>query len=737
VKRAALLRASAFGWIGSAGVGLGVSSAQPLPAPVAEPVEARAAPPAALPHARGSEDLQAALERYRRPFATAVLFPLGSLFALTGEPQRSLDGQLRAAGELYASALALYRSRSDLLCEGMAQCRLGEVRRKLGEFAAAREAFGAALAAAPQADPSVSACAGAGLARVARDAGELSQARAHADAALARAESIRARAVSHHARAATLASQQALYEVLTDVLMRLHAKDPSAGHAARAFEVSERARTRSLLELLAEGQVDVRRGVDPELLDEERSLRRTLNAKAQAEALSLAAGRTQRAERLGHEADGMLARLAETEARIRIASPQYAALTQPRPLTLAEIRDQVLDAETQLLQYTLGASGGQLWVVSAVRLDAFPLAPRAQIERAVRELRARVAGPPRAGGGDKPAGREAALRELSRLLLAPAAGVLDAARRLLIVAPGALQYVPFACLPLPEQAGRPRTAGRTARAVPAPPTTLVSRFELVSAPSASVIATLRRASAEAQRPSKTAAVFADPVFETTDPRLAKTRHAPGGRAPERAVGRTREASGGRLGRLPFSRREAESIVRLAPAGQAWKATGFDANLEAVARPELAEYRVVHFATHGVLDVRRPELSGVVLSLFDRAGRERDGFLRLHDVYNLKLSADLVVLSGCQTALGKELEGEGLMGLTHGFLYAGARSVLASLWPVDDESTAELMKRFYRAMLKDGRRPADALRTAQLELSGERRWSAPFHWAGFVLQGEWR
>jgi CHAT domain-containing protein len=704
VKRAALLRASACGWIGCAGLGLSLSRAQPLPALVAEPVEVTAS-------------------------------SLRSLFAMAGEPQRSLNGQLRAAGELYASALALYRSRRDPLCEGMAQCRLGEVRRKLGELAAARQAFGAALAAAPHGDPSVSACAEAGLARVARDAGELSRARAHAHSALARAESIRARVVSHHARAATLASQQSLYEVLIDVLMRLHAEDPSAGHAAMAFEVSERARTRSLLELLAEGRLDVRRGVDAELLAAERSLRRRLNAKAQEEAQSLAAGRTQRAERLGREADGMLERLAETEARIRSASPQYAALTQPQPLTLAEIRDQVLDAETQLLQYTLGASGGHLWVVSDVRLDAFPLAPRAQIERAVRELRALVAGPPRAGAGDKFSGVEAALRELSRLLLAPAASVLDA-RRLLIVAPGALQYVPFACLPLPEQAGRPGKAGGTARALTAPPT-LVSRFELVSAPSASVIARLRRASAEAQRPSKTAAVFADPVFETTDPRLAKTRNALRARAPQRALAGVREASGGRLGRLPFSSREAESIVRLAPAGQAWKATGFDANLEAVARPELAEYRVVHFATHGVLDVRRPELSGVVLSLFDRAGRERDGFLRLHDVYNLKLSADLVVLSGCQTALGKELEGEGLLGLTRGFLYAGARSVMASLWPVDDESTAELMKRFYRAMLKEGRRPADALRTAQLELSAERRWSAPFHWAGFVLQGEWR
>ena len=152
---------------------------------------------------------------------------------------------------------------------------------------------------------------------------------------------------------------------------------------------------------------------------------------------------------------------------------------------------------------------------------------------------------------------------------------------------------------------------------------------------------------------------------------------------------------------------------------------------------MGAYRIVHFATHGVLNTQRPALSGLVLSLLDPAGRRQDGFLRLHDVYNLQLAADLVVLSGCQTALGKEVGGEGLVGLTRGFLYAGADRVVASLWQVDDESTAELMKRFYRAMLRDGRRPAEALRAAQLELAADRRWSAPFYWAGFVLQGEWR
>jgi CHAT domain-containing protein len=295
------------------------------------------------------------------------------------------------------------------------------------------------------------------------------------------------------------------------------------------------------------------------------------------------------------------------------------------------------------------------------------------------------------------------------------------------VAPGALQYGPFGALPLDD--------------APA-----LARFEVVSAPSASVIATLRRESGERSRPTRTAALFADPVFEASDPRLLAARP---GKTPatavapappealERALRSAHATTRSALSRLPFSSREADAIAALAPAGQTWKATGFEASRSAVTSQRLADYRVVHFATHGLLNTERPELSGLVLSLLDRAGHKQDGFLRLHDVYNLKLSADLVVLSGCQTALGKELDGEGLLGLTRGFMYAGAPRVVASLWQVDDESTAELMQRFYRGLLKDGRPPAEALRAAQLELAGHPRWSAPFYWAGFVLQGDWR
>jgi CHAT domain-containing protein len=210
----------------------------------------------------------------------------------------------------------------------------------------------------------------------------------------------------------------------------------------------------------------------------------------------------------------------------------------------------------------------------------------------------------------------------------------------------------------------------------------------------------------------------------------------GGWSPEEA----RQEGGGQspsFPRLSSSLREARAISSLVPPDQLFLALGFQASRAAALRPELAQYRNLHFATHGVLDSRRPELSKLVLSLYDERGTPQDGFLRLNDVYNLRLDADLVVLSACQTALGQEVRGEGLIGLTRGFMYAGAARVLASLWSVEDRATADLMGDFYRGMLRQGLSPAAALRKAQLEMAKNPTRKSPYYWAGFSLQGEWR
>jgi CHAT domain-containing protein len=242
-------------------------------------------------------------------------------------------------------------------------------------------------------------------------------------------------------------------------------------------------------------------------------------------------------------------------------------------------------------------------------------------------------------------------------------------------------------------------------------------------------------------PAKSIAIFADPVFESDDPRLPS--------AVRRKVTRYDTAlaesqndfdfgqNGSGLPRLFASREEAKAILALSPTGTSYGALDFDASRERAMSAELRQYRLLHFATHSLLNTARPQFSGIVLSLYDEKGNQRDGFLRLNQIYNLRLSTDLVVLSACSTALGKDVKGEGLIGLTRGFMYAGAQRVIASLWKVDDEATGELMKIFYRNLLKQDMPPSRALHEAQLELQKQARWRSPYYWGAFSVQGDWR
>jgi CHAT domain-containing protein len=301
-------------------------------------------------------------------------------------------------------------------------------------------------------------------------------------------------------------------------------------------------------------------------------------------------------------------------------------------------------------------------------------------------------------------------------------------KRILVVADGALQYLPFAALPDPDGWQQP----------------LVVNHEVVSLPSASTLAVLRRENLARKPVEKTLAILADPVFSLDDSRFSRVPDKPAAavaRDAEQPLDRSLTdvgLAGPRLSRLPGTRREAAGIVSLVPEGDRKQALDFDASRATLMSPDLAQYRIVHLATHGLLNSVHPELSGLVFSLFDRTRTPQDGFLRLNEIYNLKLGADLVVLSACQTGLGKEIRGEGLVGLTRGFMYAGAPRVMASLWKVDDRATAELMKNFYTEMLgKEALRPAAALRAAQIQMRKTKGFEDPYYWAAFTLQGEWR
>jgi CHAT domain-containing protein len=449
-----------------------------------------------------------------------------------------------------------------------------------------------------------------------------------------------------------------------------------------------------------------------------------------------------------------------------LTSPRYAALTQPTSLSLPEIQ-QLLDPDTLLLEYALGDERSYVWAVTRAGLMGAQLPSRTEIEAAARRLYEQVTGPERGRGSAPEAANDGWNAEyaqqaaaLSDMVLGPVASQLGA-KRLLLVADGALQYVPFGALPLPRGQtatgcgpSAPDRAGSPAfGCVVRPPDLcstlrggcpLVVTHELVSLPSASALAVLRLEFAGRQPRPKELAVVADPVFDGEDVRVRRgpgrsvsVSAAPAAGELDRALDAVGlPAFGNRIPRLPFSRQEAERILALLPPGSGFKALDFDAS-RATATTALAEYRMVHFATHALVNSEHPELSGLVLSLVDGRGTPQDGFLRLHDVYNLSLPADLVVLSACRTALGEDVRGEGFVGLTRGFFYAGAARLVASLWKVDDAATAELMTRFYAAMLKDGLAPAAALRRAQVELWSSRRWHAPYYWAAFFLQGEWR
>jgi CHAT domain-containing protein len=437
------------------------------------------------------------------------------------------------------------------------------------------------------------------------------------------------------------------------------------------------------------------------------------------------------------EIQEILKQYQEVEGQIRQVSPGYAALTQPQALSAKEVQQQLLDSDTLLLEYALGEERSYVFAVTHDSIAAFPLPKRTEIEAPARELylllssrtpgeETRKQKPVRA-----PAEYKLALAKLSQMVLGPVADQLNR-KRVLVVSDGALQYIPFAILLTPEN----------------PSVSLLMEHEVVNLPSASVLAVLRQQLSGRKAAPKAVAVLADPVFDIHDDRLRLATKNDKSSPPDsaQASGQSglyqsaREVDPARNGtfpRLPYSRREADAIFSIAKQGNVTESLDFNASKDTAMSPHLRDYRIVHFATHGLLNNEHPELSGLVFSLVDRQGKIQDGFLRLLDIYNLDLNADLVVLSACQTALGKLIAEEGLVGLTRGFMYAGAPRVMASLWKVDDEATAELMKKLYEGMLKHSLTPAQALRSAQVWMSQQKRWKHPYYWAGFVLQGEWK
>ena len=623
-------------------------------------------------------------------------------------------GQWSSARAQLEAALDLARRDRLAVASFEAELALGDLESAQDRAGAAREHYASAYALAREAhDAAEQPVALASLARSQALRGELAAARRNVERALALVETERARIRDPGLRTSYFASRRAYYDLYIDILMQLQQRHPGRGYDGAALEAAENARARSLRDMLVERGTVIVKDADPALIAQEREAEDAAHAAAyQLDSLAANTSVARRAP-LQRLLDQASARLDQARGALRGASPRYAEISQPRPLTLAELRP-LLDDDTSVFEYWLGEHRSYLWVLGRRTLRSYTLPAGAALEAEAAALRELLAARAPADlpiqqldqwRDDNRSAVEAAGRKLGALLL-PAG--LPARSRLLIVADGGLQLIPFGMLAAPAEQG-----------------SLGDAHDLAYLPSVATLHWLRRDEGWQARP-RPLAVFADPVFRGDDPRLPQ--HQAAGAPP---------VIDPRLLPLPHSREEAAAAARLFPAGASWQALGFDASRQAALDARWRDHGIVHFATHTLLDLRHPDLSGVVLSLYRADGQAVDGYLRMNDIYNLDLPADLVVLSACESALGRKVDAEGVYSLARAFFYAGAPRVLGTLWAVDDRASAVFMGHFYDALLAPGGTPLAALRGARQAMQADPRWNSPYYWAGYVLQGDWR
>ena len=643
----------------------------------------------------------------------ATLNNIGSVYYDLGEKQQALD--------YYQKALPLSQAVGDRAGEAATLNNIGSVYYDLGEKQQALDYYQQALPLRQAVgDRAGEATTLGNMAYLERNRGNLQAALTPMQDSINIIEDLRTKAVSLELRQTYFSTVQGYYQFYIDLLIELHQQNPSQGYDKEAFNISERSRARTLLELLTEANANIKEGIDPQLLAQEKSLQGELNAieEQRLDIFNNSDSTDEQKNAIAQKHQTLNEQYQNLQTEIRRKSPKYADLKYPQPLTLQQVQQQILDEDTVLLQYSLGREQSYLWVVTKEGMNSYQLPSQKQIEkRAKNLLKFTTQGNPKAFAQ--------AVTPLSKAILDPVKDKLTK-KRILVVADGVLQYIPFAALSLSENQ-QP----------------LITNYEIINLPSSSSLATIRPETQTRKSAPKALAILANPVFSPDDERVqnGKTPLAQqqtsdlGLLALQRSVRSLRD---GKFEPLPGTRQEAEAILKLIPEDtQKTYAFDFDANLSTATNPQLSQYRIVHFATHGILNTESPELSGVVLSLVDKNGDYVNGFLRLNEIFNLKLPAEIVVLSACQTGQGKDIKGEGLVGLTRGFMYAGSPRVLVSLWKVDDQATAEIMTRFYRLMLEKKLSATEALREAQLEMQQETEWKSPYYWAAFTLQGEWR
>ena len=669
------------------------------------------------------ESLREALEIDQKHLAALCHEDLGRVY-LKAE-------QHAAAAQQFSEAIALYEQGGRGREWARAQTFLGQTRYLLGDLAAAEKSYHEALQVFRSTEDYTNEAALCfGLGKLELEQKNLDAAGDYLKRSIDLTEQLRENAPSKELRSSFLDSVHDRYETYVELLMRRHAARPGEGFDVAGFEASELGRARSLVDSIRDHRKELRRAADPALLLEEERLQ-TDEQKLLDKRARLHSEEAPEEARQAVEAElvQLRARRETLEAQINSAA-SFNSLLRPAPLTFADIQSEIVDAETSILEYSLGEQKSYLWIITPTGLESHEIADKRVIEAAAHKLAKLLVEPPD-GTREQEEETRAAVAELSRIVLGSVADQLHVSR-LIVVPDGILQYIPFQILTPSTDSDEP----------------LIARHEIINVPSASMLALARRQVQGRPIAPKLLAALGDPVLSSNYAWKAPGARAArgGGPSPLEEEQRRLRRSAGRPEKIPepsklpplfFAKTELNELRRIAPTDEALIYTEFDATRDNLRNLDLTQYRILHVATHGLLNDKEPELSGLVMSLVDTEGRPVNGFVGLADIYNLRAPLDLVVLSACQTALGKEVRGEGLVRLTRGFLHAGASSVVASLWEVDDEVTAELMKRFYANMLRRGMRPAAALREAQNSIRQEPQWRSPYYWAAFTLQGEYR
>ncbi len=634
-------------------------------------------------------------------------------------------GRWQQAGSLLRAARDELHRSNGRLNESVVFSMLGDLDGKTAHLADARNNYEEALKLATEAsNPGWQAVAHASLARLDLRQGDPEAAKQSMQRALALIESERTRINAPDLRTGYFSTKRSYYELYVDILMQLDRVHPDQAYSAEALLAAERARTRQFQDQLAERAIDISRHVDPKLLQAQSQAQDHLRSLAY-QLSQISAEDSASRQRLQERIDEASRALDSSRGRIHAANPSLAELTYPTALTVQEIRERLLDDNTSVVEFWLGEEQSYVWIVTRQSLHAFRLPSRPVIEQDAESFRTMLLAPSGQAPSEsveKRAISEAAhIDALDKRGAALGARILPAeARPLLrnviaVVPDGPLQRLPFVLL-------HPRETESKSTAY-------------VYLQSMSTLRALRTAH-RSQAGLTSVAVIADPVFRVDDVRLTGRTSSSGESTSEALLRAAGEVGLSDLRRLPNTREEAEGIRAMADS-KSWIALDFAANRTAMLEAPWARYSVVHFATHALVNSRHPELSGIVLSLYDASGHSQDGFLRASDIYNLTMPADLVVLSVCDSAIGKDVGAEGPATLARAFFYAGAHRVVASLWPVDDRASVSFMRAFYRGLIERRMAPHEALAAAQQELKATSRWRNPYYWAPYVLQGDWR